>query len=47
MTARSKRVVWTVPGAASDPAGIAAEQYGLPFFHGFSFIVFERGEGEE
>jgi len=47
MTARDERVVWTVPGAAADPHGGAAERIRLPLFTRLSSIVFERREEEE
>ena len=46
MTARAKRVVWTVPGAASDRPGSATEQL-VPWFSVFlSSFVLEHTEGE-
>jgi hypothetical protein len=47
MTARDERVVWTVPGAASDSLGSAAERMRPPLFTRLSSIVFERREEEE
>jgi len=46
MTARDERVVWTVPGAASDPHGCAAERVSPPFFPCLSSVVFGRREGK-
>ncbi len=46
-TARAKRVVWTVPGAAADPPGSAAERFGPPRCSCVSSVVLERPEGEE
>jgi hypothetical protein len=46
MTARAKRAVWTVPGAASDPPGSAAERLNPLFFPRISSVVHERREGD-
>ena len=46
MTARGERVVWTVPGAASDPLGSAAGQLGPSSFPSLSSVVSGRREGE-
>jgi len=46
MTARAKRVVWTVPGAASDPPGNAAGRLCPSATQRLSSVVFERREGE-
>ena len=47
MTARDERVVWTVPGAAADPPGSAAEFFDLSFPLSLSSVVLGRREGEE
>ncbi len=46
MTARAKRVLWTVPGAVADPHGSAAIRLRPPFFRSLSSVVFGRGEGK-
>ncbi len=47
MTARDERVVWTVPGAASDPPDSAVNRFGSQFLPSLSSFVFARGEGDE
>ncbi len=46
MTARNERVVWTVPGAASDPPDSAVNRFGSSFLPSLSSFVFGRREGE-
>jgi hypothetical protein len=46
MTTRDERVVWTVPGAASDPLDSAAERLRSPFLSCISSVVFGCWEGE-
>lgn len=46
MTARDERLVWTVPGAASDPPGTPLVRLGTLFFPGLSFDDFGCREGE-
>jgi hypothetical protein len=47
MTTRAKRVVWTVPGAASDLPGNTAARFGPPLLPSRFSAVFERREGEQ